>query len=183
MKDTVECDYCGKEKEKYISQINQDGNNFCNSECQGDYMSENQNGKNHPNWKKNKGIICETCGDKTYSDYAKHFCSRECYGEWKSKNVVGENHPNWKGGATGYYGENWIEMRNKTRERDDYKCVMCGKGEDEIGRMPSVHHIKPIGEFDEPEDSNYLDNLVSLCIKHHNMLEKLDADEQKDMLP
>jgi len=34
-----------------------------------------------------------------------------------------------------------------------------------------VHHIKPIREFDEPEEANVLSNLVTLCHEHHNIWE------------
>lgn len=168
-----ECDWCGEMFEVKKSRLDRDnGAKYCSKKC----LYESQK-------KERVKIECENCGEM-FEEYKYNiergrgvYCSQKCANEHQ----VGENAPNWKGGATRYYGENWVEMRNNTRERDDYKCVICGKGEEEIGRMPSVHHIKPIGTFDEPEDANYLDNLVSLCIKHHNMLEKLEADEQKDI--
>lgn len=83
----------------------------------------------------------------------------------------GEGHPNWKGGIPDYYGENWPEQREKALERDDYECVICGRGEADLGQEPDVHHIIPIREFDNPAEANYLSNLVTLCKKHHLQVE------------
>ena len=55
-------------------------------------------------------------------------------------------------------------FRNSVFERDNYKCVVCGKD------AVDAHHIIERRLF---EDSGYyLDNGVSLCMEHHLMAEK-----------
>lgn len=62
-------------------------------------------------------------------------------------------------------------IRKQALERDNYECVVCKRGEKELGQKPDVHHIKPVEEFEKPKDANYLDNLVTVCRKHHKMIE------------
>lgn len=91
--------------------------------------------------------------------------------EWP---LSGEEHPSWEGGYEQYYGESWYKQRLKTLERDNYSCSLCGRGEEEIGRTPPVHHIKPKKYWDveeEHQEMNSLDNLVTLCYSHHGKLE------------
>lgn len=54
----------------------------------------------------------------------------------------------------------WIRIRNKVKERDDYKCRVC-RGTEDL----HVHHIIPRSEGgeDEPE------NLITLCEKCHRL--------------
>lgn len=86
----------------------------------------------------------------------------------------GEDHVRWKGGYGHYYGPNWWSQRKKAWQRDDFKCRVCGITEEEMGRKPDVHHIKPKSEFnvyEEHEEMNDLSNLISLCRTHHNKVD------------
>lgn len=71
-----------------------------------------------------------------------------------------------------YYGTNWKEMRAKTLERDRYRCQSCGDSINELRSDNStglhVHHIVPVREFQEPEDANFLENLITLCPSCHS---------------
>jgi 5-methylcytosine-specific restriction endonuclease McrA len=93
--------------------------------------------------------------------------------DYRRENWQGPGHPRWKdgGGREKYYGSNWDEIRAKALNRDDHCCVVCKKGEEELGMSPDVHHIMPLRRFDEPEDANFLENLVTLCKKHHGYVE------------
>lgn len=87
-----------------------------------------------------------------------------------SHHMMGENNPNWQGGKTAaLWGNNWKEQRKKARNRDDYKCQICGYW----SRFIPVHHIKPRRLFSEEniEASNDLSNLICLCAKHHVLVE------------
>lgn len=91
----------------------------------------------------------------------------------RNPKAVGEEHYNWKGGNADY-GPSWYSQRKKAWQRDEYKCRLCGIGEDKNGRKPSVHHIKPVREWDveeEHEEMNDITNLITLCYQHHNILE------------
>jgi len=153
------CDYCGKTNTKPPSRYNEDEKNYCNQDC----MIKDR--------KNDKTIKCENCGEKFTAPESteRRFCSRKCYAEYRSENIVGENHPQWLDDTRYYYGKNWEKQREKARKRDDYKCVVCGKTKEETedGKLPHIHHIKPIREFKKVEDANKLKNLVSLCREHH----------------
>lgn len=163
----VECIECGEVFEKKVSDINRSENDFCSHECRGVYM-RNQVTFN-----------CEQCGEevtrrKSSDDQTdKSLCSQECWKKYMSKPDSPDNV---------YYGDNWRDMRRKTLKRDGSQCVKCGKTEEEMGRQPDIHHIKPLNSFDEPEDANYLDNLVALCKKHHNEMEHKTEEVQRQLL-
>lgn len=54
----------------------------------------------------------------------------------------------------------WEKVRNQVLERDNYKCVVCGKP------ATQVHHIHLRSKR---KDLMYeINNLVSLCDKHHS---------------
>lgn len=55
--------------------------------------------------------------------------------------------------------EKWLAVREKALQRDNYKCVVCGKP------ATQVHHIHLRSKR---KDLVYeINNLVSLCDKHH----------------
>jgi len=149
---------------------------YCSRAC----MAENYKGKwageDHPRYEK-VTVECANCGEELkrkpcfLETYERSFCNSTCQGAWNSENATGKDANNWKGGYEEYYGSNWICQKRKALERDNYECRVCGKERDEIGKNPSVHHIKPIREFDEKENANKLSNLVCLCRKHHGAVE------------
>lgn len=85
--------------------------------------------------------------------------------------LKGEISPRWKGGYTVNRGTDWPKLRQRALEADDYQCQGCGISEDdhraEHGVGLSVHHIRPVTEFDEPADADTVDNLVPLCRDCH----------------
>jgi hypothetical protein len=82
------------------------------------------------------------------------------------------------------YGDNWDEQRQKALERDNYICQTPGcKRTQETHREEftgglHVHHIQPLSAFaaDESgvnfERANRLENLVTVCVKHHHLWER-----------
>lgn len=109
---------------------------------------------------------------------------RRAFGTWTSavehagytpmESPKGEYHPDWKPDVdTDYYGPNWREQRAKCIGRDGRQCRVCGKTQHEIGREPSVHHIRPRSEFDKDEyvPMNSLENLIALCPSCHSKFE------------
>jgi len=92
--------------------------------------------------------------------------------------MAGENAPNWQGGSAHYYGPNWRKQSEAARQRDNYHCQACGQSQVELGRALDVHHITPFksfqyvpGENDNYIQANQLDNLVSLCMRCHALVE------------
>lgn len=167
----LECKWCKREFKVVPSKQER---KFCSKNCHDKYRSKFLTGKDNPNYKPkvHETRICKYCNEEfeTYTFSHVECCSFECRNNWVSKNWVGENNPLYEGGEM-YYGENWHRKRKKVLERDNRKCVICKKGKEELGQMPSVHHIKPIRSFDNPEDANKLDNLVTVCEAHHSKIE------------
>jgi 5-methylcytosine-specific restriction endonuclease McrA len=86
-------------------------------------------------------------------------------------NPTGEDSPFWEEGYNHYYGPNWQEKREQARQRDGYKCQDCGVSEQSLEIPLHVHHINPLKNFDDIEEANRLENLVSLCQPCHNRWE------------
>lgn len=62
----------------------------------------------------------------------------------------------------------WERQRRKALERDGYRCMVCGRRD----RL-EVHHLRPRWTFgDNVRDMHALDNLVTLCPKHHAEAER-----------
>ncbi len=76
------------------------------------------------------------------------------------------------------YGPNWPEQRNKARQRDGYRCTVCGAAE-RPGHQHDVHHIRPFRSFGYVPGvnenyllANRLDNLRTLCRSCHRKVER-----------
>ncbi|MDD5368530.1 MAG: DEAD/DEAH box helicase, partial [Anaerolineaceae bacterium] len=68
------------------------------------------------------------------------------------------------------YGPNWPSQRDRARQRDQYRCQICGIAE--VGRSHHVHHKTPFRTFASYEHANQLDNLVTLCPTCHRLAEQ-----------
>jgi len=80
------------------------------------------------------------------------------------------------GQGTSEFGSNWQKQREKALERDDFECRKCS----DEGSL-HVHHIKPRRTYIESdifdiEESNRLQNLVTLCASCHREEESGDTD-------
>jgi DEAD/DEAH box helicase domain-containing protein len=67
------------------------------------------------------------------------------------------------------YGPGWANLRAAVRQRDGYRCQVCGIPEN--GKSHHVHHIKPFRTFLSIEEANRLENLVTLCPNCHRRAE------------
>ena len=74
----------------------------------------------------------------------------------------------WSGDPN-QYGPGWARQRDRARERDGYRCQVCGIPEQ--GRAHDVHHKIPFRKFTSAEIANQLDNLVTLCPSCHHRVE------------
>lgn len=176
-KKVTNCRLCGSEFEYYPS----DKKGLYCAEC----VDRNEwqttpgiSGPDNPRWSGGKRTVsCTVCGEAVErypSDFESEvvLCSAQCKREWLSDAFVGEGHPNWKGGSKVPYGRGWARVRKQALRRDGYRCRVCQKSKDDIGRNPDVHHIVPLRTFiesdeHEKEDAHTLDNVVSLCVDCH----------------
>ncbi len=67
------------------------------------------------------------------------------------------------------YGPHWEQIRQQVRQRDMYRCRMCGLPEN--GKPHHVHHKIPFRSFVSAEQANSLDNLITLCPGCHRLAE------------
>jgi DNA-directed RNA polymerase specialized sigma subunit len=117
------------------------------------------------------------------------------YGSWKQAVEAagmeyrgypsGQDHHLWKGGYGDIsYGPNWYRQRKRALERDGFECQMPGcpidreTHRERWDRDLNVHHITPLGAFIDAdgvldyERSNRLENLITLCQRHHTIWEE-----------
>jgi len=188
---TVECDYCGSETETYRSTLERTENQFCDKDCHRMFQRESQSGENNNNWSGGKEVVvCAVCGsDKKVDshrveDQQQFFCDHNCFGVWASNEWSGPDNPNFSGGdwEHNYRGENWTDVRNAVRVRDDHTCQNCDRGKKELGQEPDAHHIVSSSEFDSEKESHFMENLVLLCRECHRSFEEMDASTQVERL-
>jgi DEAD/DEAH box helicase domain-containing protein len=67
------------------------------------------------------------------------------------------------------YGSNWNVQRQRARQRDGYRCQVCGAPEQD--RAHDVHHKAPFRSFPSYEQANQLENLITLCPACHRRAE------------
>ena len=68
------------------------------------------------------------------------------------------------------YGPGWNRLREAVRQRDAYRCQMCGVPESG-NRQHEVHHKIPFRQFISSAEANRMDNLVTLCPSCHRKAE------------
>lgn len=177
----VSCEYCESEFDKRRSEVERTDTHFCSRDCHFSWKSETKTGEYEI-------LDCDYCSGETkvypidLERYENHFCSQKCKNNHFSENYTGEDAPNWEGGVRGQsYGRDWRTKRQETLERDDFCCQVCDMTRDEhyekYGKDLDVHHKIPIDEFDEPEDANYLINLVTTCRSCHSQLDTISRRE------
>jgi len=141
------CQQCGEKFETIPSLIKIGKGKFCSDKCFNNSM-------------KNKvKKICQQCKTKfeiwpcEIKKGNGKFCSNKC----KYIGNSGENNYLWKGGSK-IYPIIWTkELRKRIRDRDNNRCMRCGRAREEFKHALSVHHIDA--------DKNNCDktNLISLC--------------------
>ncbi|WP_435153658.1 homing endonuclease associated repeat-containing protein [Haladaptatus sp. DFWS20] len=105
------------------------------------------------------------------------FISR--YGTWSHSLVEAGFEPFRRGTGESEpidYGPNWGRQRKRLLERDGFVCQDCGLSNREHLKMNEqslhVHHLTKRHRFDNYEEPNRLENLVTLCRSCHYEWEK-----------
>ena len=162
------CQNCGKEFFIQPANTKRGRGKFCSRKCYGKWLSKNQRGKNHHNWKEKIKRICIICGKAFYvhpCNGSRNFCSRKCKGVWQSQNRIGENNPAWKGGlapasAKRIHTPEWDIIRKRVYARDNWTCQVCKK---HCRNNIQCHHIVPY----RITQDNSENNLITLCCSCH----------------
>ncbi len=130
------CEYCGCTYDVKASRATE--TRFCSREC------KDANKRAQP--EKRVVVTCTVCGksiERTPHEariHDRYDCSTDCQSVWMQDNWHGVDHPNYRGGPNHDFGENWLENRQRVRERDVI-CRICG--EDGTNTYLDVHHIVP----------------------------------------
>ena len=165
----IDCFMCGKEVERIPSNAYRRA--FCSSDCQSKYNSEVLTGADALHWEGGKiQSECDRCGDvfKHHGHRVGRFCSNDCFHAHLSENAK-ESSP--------YYGSSWEAQREKALQRDGHQCAICGSE-----ATLDVHHIQPFRAFgvENHKEANQLNNLITLCRKHHSRWEGIPLRPQTD---
>lgn len=76
--------------------------------------------------------------------------------------MLGSNNPSWQGGISeSVYSDDWLEVGESIRQRDNHTCRLCGRHQKQNEALFSVHHI------DYNKENNDLENLITLCVSCH----------------
>jgi hypothetical protein len=147
------CEQCGKtfEKEAYTL----DGRkHFCSRECANLYQI------------KKVSVACTCCGKSFEVIPARIKKGHSLFCSVKCANFYNRGSNNFRfvhGNSYAPYPAGWRRsLKNEIRKRDYYTCQLCGKTQNDLGRLLCIHHI------DYNKDNLNDDNLVSLCTSCHS---------------
>lgn len=122
---------------------------------------------------KTRAVECAQCGALVQRPHAaikrvQHsFCGDEC----RRKFHRGANHYAYRGDKDPNRGAKWNRLADSIRHRDSYSCRRCGlcqNGNGKNGEKLSVDHVRPWRSFENKDEANHPDNLVSLCRPCHS---------------
>ncbi len=170
------CEICGKSFWIHPFGLkNKKNGRFCSMKCMTVWRSKEWTGENNPNFR-NAMIdrTCQYCKKQFRASkkqiLSKHkgkesckFCSKTCYNLFMLKP-----------GSTRTRGGGWNSQKKQSRKRDRYQCQICGVTKTRMDEGLPVHHIVPFrlfgyvpGKNNNHLIANQLDNLITLCNKHH----------------
>jgi len=150
----VFCNYCGKENERYFSNLNnptgkEKGHFFCNMDCLAKWKEGQPSifkGQKHTQETKDK--LKSYCGSRA-SNWRGGITFRKEYGVWKA-----QKRRSLKVSNGGFHT---IEEWEKCKKRYNYTCPMCGVSEPEI--KLTLDHIIPLS----CGGKNSIENIQPLC--------------------
>lgn len=96
--------------------------------------------------------------------------------EWiKKVSNYGEKNPMWRGGISNHNYIGFYQLlKDEIRERDNYKCQLCGLTEEESLQLwkkrLAINHI------DYDKTNNKKDNLITLCLRCNS---KINFEREK----
>jgi hypothetical protein len=174
----VTCEQCGDTFERKRAVEEQSERTFCSVDCNSQWQAT-ITGKESSAWEGGPPTFtCKVCNEDFEGDTSNDnfYCSRACHVEARDY-PNGEDHPSWNPDRDWwpYYGANWSEQREKARQRDG-SCQICGLPSWAYrclhGKALDVHHVTPFEEYDDHEQANRLENLMTLCASCHNIVER-----------
>ena len=119
--------------------------------------------------RKRKTVVCPACHQSRIAKKGDRrlCCSKKC----QTAFYRGDRSHSWIDGRDkihrNYRGLNWEALAASIRKRDKYRCVACGKTQEENGQALDVNHIEPWHNFTNKRLANRRNNLESLCKSCH----------------
>lgn len=176
----TKCKNCGKEFYTYNSFVKNGEGFLCSKSCRYEWISNNYKGENSKAGYKNRQITknCQFC-NKEFKVFRSRdnekrgkFCSKSCYNNWFRDNCCADKAPNWIDGRSFFpYPKEFNDrLKREIKERDKYRCGMCGTTE-----KLSIHHI----DYDKMNNSKQ--NLLTVCYSCNSKLNaKIYREKQKN---
>ena len=106
--------------------------------------------------------LCAHCGKPVYRprayNFGKHgvYCNKAC---WNAAQTYSPDRM--------FYGARWAKQRRAALKRDEHICQGCGVSAQQVKGGLHVHHVVPFKMFQDQDQANRLDNLLSLCPSCH----------------
>lgn len=123
----------------------------------------------------NEKKYCLNCGKELNFSHKTLFCNNSCHMEYRRKNYIERWKNGEKNGMSGKYGLSKY-IRNYLLEKHNYKCEICGWGEENqhTHTIPlEIHHID--GDY----TNNKEENLQVLCPNCHSLTETYKSHNKK----
>lgn len=154
------CKKCGKVFFTHPNRIKIGQGNYCSRLCA---RSDKRNAVDK---------ICLICGKpfKARAQQIKtgggNYCSIKCFNKSDRNKKTKDRNPMWNNGSSCLpYCQRWTsDLRERVRIFFNYRCVNCGKTQEENGQKLNVHHVN----YDKMVCCNDVKPLfVALCISCH----------------
>jgi len=182
----IRCMWCGKRMRRYPYQIKE--RYYCGASCQmfHEYSLGIRDGKEIT---KNSRLKIRKMmqefnwlNTKESRDNLRRIMQTKEYRKKASDSKLGIKNPMYgkKGADAGHYcggsnrkygvayrGFDWKRIKLKIKERDNFKCSICGIPEGECKQKLQVHHILPY----KCTKDNSPENLITVCSKCHAKVE------------
>jgi 5-methylcytosine-specific restriction enzyme A len=81
-----------------------------------------------------------------------------------------------------YQCKAWRKLRQQALQRDNYECQHCKReGKVSTDELLNVHHIKEVKTHPELALDPSMNNFITLCVYHHNLIhDRLDTEKKKE---
>jgi len=136
---------------------------YCSAKCRAYHYNNVKYAKHRrakARWRVNNKYTrkCDVC-NKEYTGAGFKYCSKECLAEDYKKRYALDKNPAWEGGLSflPYPITFNSALKESTKQRDGYKCQICGVSQVECLQPMCIHHI------DYDKQNCNISNLVTVC--------------------
>lgn len=147
--------------------------------------------------KQGEELECYRCGElfnrpewrQNIKNQDQVFCSNDCRVSYLADQTgedalgyVDGRHIEMEHPQSRLYSAEFQDLREEILERDGYVCRRCSLSRDEhyerYGMDLHIHHLRPVADFNHPDQAHTRDNLIALCLPCHRLIERLPVIPQ-----